>query len=258
MGGTARASWCSTPTQPRRERSHTMKKPLLLSILVASLTPRAPRVLPPRRAPALHAAAFIASFHHHAPPRAPRGRCPRVLPPRPSPRSTRPLPTRSSTASRSTTSWPVAIRAFLHHAALRAAVAPVCGGSSCIISACDGTARDPCKRLACVATAWDAEALATSRAGWVASAWVAWRDGRMGRMGISREHSSERRRGGSRGTRPCVSGGNDVVAGRGDLIRGGRGREGGGSDDGAGRGDLIRRGRGREGRGLERREAVEF
>jgi hypothetical protein len=40
-------------------------------------------------------------------------------------------------------------------------------------------------------------------------------------------------------------GGDDVVAERGDLIRGGHGREGEGSDVVAGRGDLLRGGRGR-------------
>jgi hypothetical protein len=95
--------------------------------------------------------------------------------------------------------------------------------------ACDGTARDPWKRAARVATGWDAEALATAQAARVATG--------VGRMAC--------RQGGTHGPWPgefqrattwktAMSAvarveGRDVVAGRGDLIRGGRGREGGGA-----------------------------
>ena len=75
------------------------------------------------------------------------------------------------------------------------------------------------EEIARVATAWDAEALATARAARVATAWVAWRGGRADRTGSGRENSSERdavedreergracggqrRRGGTRGSHP--------------------------------------------------------
>ncbi len=113
--------------------------------------------------------------------RAPRGRVHRVPPPRRSPSPSRPLPARSSTA-------PLSARCGRRRCA---------ANSQRYISACDRSAR-PVQEAARVATAWDAEVLATARAAWVASAWAAWRDGRAGRTGSGRESCSARRRGGTR------------------------------------------------------------
>jgi hypothetical protein len=101
------------------------------------------------------------------------------------------------------------------------------------------------EEIARVATAWDAEALATARAARVATAWVAWRGGRADRTGSGRENSSERdavedreergracggqrRRGGTRGSHPrgTRAGGERVLERRTALDSLSPGREG--------------------------------
>ena len=137
-------------------------------------------------------------------------------------RSGRPQPSRSSTpsppacssrrqSSRSSTAplsafRSVVFRALLHHVALRAAVAPVCGGSSCVIS--------PATVLRAIHAEGSrvSQPLGTHRL-WrprrprvSQPAWAAWRVGRAGRPGSGRENFVAQRRGGSRGTRPRVLG----------------------------------------------------
>jgi hypothetical protein len=83
-----------------------------------------------------------------------------------------------------------------------------CGGRTRFIAVMKGRAaserilrhmgEDAEEELARVATAWDAEALATARSALVAAAWAAWRDGRVGRTGSGRENFRARRRGGPR------------------------------------------------------------
>jgi hypothetical protein len=83
------------------------------------------------------------------------------------------------------------------------------------------------EEIARVATAWDAEALATAQAARVATAWDAWRDGRAAPHGPwprTLQSATPRRTAMNAAVRV---GGGDVVAGRGDLIRRGRGRQGG-------------------------------
>jgi hypothetical protein len=91
------------------------------------------------------------------------------------------------------------------------------------------------QEAACVATDWAAAASATARAARVASARVAWRDDTAGRTGSGRENFSKRDAVEERDERGRACRGRNVVAGRGDLLRGGRGREGRGPKTGASR-----------------------
>ena len=83
---------------------------------------------------------------------------------------------------------------------------PVCGGLTVLHLRLRRDCARSLQAAACVATAWAAAVLASARAARVATTWVAWRDDRVGRAGRGREHSRERRRGGSQRTRPRVSG----------------------------------------------------
>jgi hypothetical protein len=107
------------------------------------------------------------------------------------------LAARSSTAPLSTFRS-AAFRALFSSVAPRAAIA---AGAWRAHRASSRLRRDCARSMqeaARVATAWDAEALATARAARAASAWAAWRDGRAGRTGSGRENFRARRRGGPR------------------------------------------------------------
>jgi hypothetical protein len=173
---------------------------------------RGPRRL--RRSHAHRAAATRASFHRAALtrtvrpqparptttslPRAPCGRVHRVPPPRPASRAGRPRSVRSSTASLFA-SQSAAARALVDGASLGALCSPPVRSE---LPTLHLGVRQGCERsmqeAARVASAWAAEALTIARAAWVASAWVAWRDGRAGRTGSGREDFRARRRGGPR------------------------------------------------------------